>query len=115
MRLEYAKLDNSVHLLKLSGRLDIVGTGEIETKFSGYCAIEKDRVVVDLSDVDFLAPIGIRLLVINAKSLAGRGGRMVLLHPRPDVGKVLEIAGIPAIIPIYDSLESALAVLLTPR
>ena len=33
MELEYSKLDNGVHLLKLSGRLDIIGTGEIETKF----------------------------------------------------------------------------------
>jgi hypothetical protein len=49
MRLEYAKLDNSVHLLKLSGRLDIVRTGEIETKFAGYCAVEKGRVLVDLA------------------------------------------------------------------
>lgn len=111
MSLEHNKLDNDVELLKLSGRLDIIGTGEIETKFAGYCAVEKGRVLVDLSGVDFLASIGIRLLVVNAKALVGRGGRMILLNPSLDVGKVLEIAGIPAIIPMYDSLESALAVL----
>jgi anti-anti-sigma factor len=111
MGLEHSTLDNGVHLLKLSGRLDIIGTGEIETKFAGYCAIQKGRVLVDLSGVDFLASIGIRMLVANAKALLGRGGRMILLNPRPDVGRVLEIAGIPAIIPMYDSLESALAVL----
>jgi anti-sigma B factor antagonist len=111
MFLQYTKLDNGVHLLKLTGRLDIIGTGEIETKFAGYCAVEKGRVLVDLSGVDFLASIGIRLLVVNAKALAARGGRMIVLNARPEVRKVLEIAGIPAIIPMYENLESALAVL----
>jgi anti-sigma B factor antagonist len=114
MRLEYAKLENGVHLLKLSGRLDIIGTGEIETEFAGYCAVDKGRVLVDLSGVDFLTSIGIRLLVVNAKALAARGGRMILLNPRPEVRTVLEIAGIPAIIPMYENLESALAVLGVP-
>ena len=111
MELEQSKLDSGVHLIKLSGRLDIVGNGQIETKFSGYCAVDKGRVVVDLTGVDFVASIGIRLLVVNAKALDGRGGRMVLLHPRPEVARVLEISGIPAIIPMYDNLELALAVL----
>ena len=112
MEMQYSEQDNGIRLIKLHGKLDIFGTGEIETKFSGYCAGEKPRVLVDLSGVDFLASIGIRLLNINAKAVASRGGRMVLLNPIPDVKHVLEITGIPAIIPIYDSLESAEAVLL---
>jgi anti-anti-sigma factor len=67
---------------------------------------------VDLSGVEFLASIGIRLLTSNAKSLASRGGKMALLKPTPDVLSVLEITGIPAIIPVYSNLESAEAVLL---
>jgi anti-anti-sigma regulatory factor len=49
---------------------------------------------------------------LTAKSIASRGGRMVLLSPIPEVLNVLEITGIPAIIPIYSSLESAETVLL---
>jgi hypothetical protein len=37
---------------------------------------------------------------------------MVLLGPTPEVRSVLEVTGIPAIIPIYDGLESAETVLL---
>ncbi|MBK8420777.1 MAG: STAS domain-containing protein [Anaerolineales bacterium] len=69
-------------------------------------------MIIDLSEVNFLAPIGIRLLMINAKSIATRGGKIVLLSPSPEVKSVLEITGIPAIIPIYDGYESAEAVLL---
>ena len=106
MELHYRELENDIRLIKLVGELDIVGVGAIETKFAGYCAGEKARVLVDLSEVSFLASIGIRLLTLNAKAVASRGGRMVLLSPTPDVRSVLEITGIPAIIPIYDGFES---------
>jgi anti-sigma B factor antagonist len=112
MDLDYSELDNDIRLIKLGGRLDILGTGAIETKFAGYCAGDGVRVVVDLSGVDFIASIGIRLLIVTAKSVARRGGRMILLVPIPDVQNVLELTGIPAIIPIYSSMESAEAVLL---
>jgi anti-anti-sigma factor len=112
MNLQYKELDDNIRLIKLAGKLDVSGAGEVETKFAGYCSGEKPRVLVDLSDVDFLASIGIRLLTINARSLASRGGRMVLLKPNANVKEVLETTGIPAIIPMYESLESAQTVLL---
>ncbi len=112
MQLEYKELDNGIRLIELTGTLDIIGTGEIETKFTGYCAGDKVRVVVDLSGVDFLASIGIRLLILTAKSVASRGGKMVILNPIPEVEHVLDVTGIPAIIPIYSHLESAETVLM---
>jgi anti-anti-sigma factor len=112
MEMHYSELNNGINLIKLIGKLDIIGTAEIETKFAGYCSGDKVRVVVDLSEVDFLASIGIRLLTLTAKSVTSRGGKMVLLNPLPAVHNVLEITGIPAIIPIYSHLESAEAVLI---
>ena len=113
MELQYSEVEKDIKLIKLIGRLDIVGVGEIETKFSAYCAGENPRVIVDLSEVGFLASIGIRLLTLNAKSIVSRGGRIVLLNPKPEIRDVLEITGIPAIIPIYEGLESAQFELMT--
>jgi anti-sigma B factor antagonist len=113
MELHYSELDNNIRLIKLSGTLDITGTGQIETQFAGYCGGENARVVVDLSEVEFLASIGIRLLTLTAKSIASRGGKMVILNPQPDVQHVLEVTGIPAIIPMYSNFESAETILMT--
>jgi anti-anti-sigma factor len=112
MELQYSETDNNIRVIKLIGKLDIVGVGQIETRFAGYCAGDGVRVIVDLSEVDFLASIGIRLLTLTAKSIASRGGKMVLLKPIPDVQHVLEITGIPAIIPIYSHFESAETILM---
>ena len=113
MELQYSERSNKIRLIRLIGQLDILGVGKIETQFAAYCAGEKTRVIVDLSDLDFLASIGIRLLTINAKSLASRDGRMVLLNPTPEVRQTLELSCIPTIIPVYDGIESAETVLLT--
>jgi len=112
MEIHYSELENGIRLIKLKGQLDIIGTGAIETKFSGYSSGDKVRAVVDLAEVDFLASIGIRLLMLTAKSINSRGGKLVIINPIPEVQRVLEMTGIPAAIPIYSSLESAEAVLL---
>lgn len=112
MELQYNELASGIRLIKPNGRLDIMGVNAIDVKFAGYCSGENVRVLVDLSGVDFMASIGIRLLTSNAKSLLSRGGKMVLLNPSSDVRGVLEMTGIPSVIPLYDSLESAQAVLL---
>ena len=113
MELQYSELQNDIRLIKLIGNLDIMGVGQIETQFAGYCAGDAIRVIVDLSEVEFLASIGIRLLTVTAKSVMSRGGEIVLLNPVPDVQHVLEVTGIPAIIPIYSHLESAETILMS--
>ena len=112
MELQYNELDNNIRLIKLIGRMDIIGVGQIETKFAGYCAENNTRVIVDLSGVDYFASIGIRLLMLTAKSVRSRSGKIVILNPIPEVQSVLEITGIPSIIPIYHHQESAETVLL---
>jgi anti-sigma B factor antagonist len=111
MELQYSEVETNIRLIRLSGRLDILGVGEIESQFAAHCSGEIPRVIVDLTDVEFVASIGIRLLTLTAKSVMSRGGRMVLLNPTSDVRDVLELTGIPAIIPVYDEMESAEAVL----
>ena len=111
MELTYTELEGGMRMLRLAGRLDVAGAAAIETRFAGYCAVEGGRVLVDMAAVDFMSSIGIRMLVLNANALVGRGGKMVLLNPTPNVRSVLEVSGIPSIIPMYDGLESAVTLL----
>jgi anti-sigma B factor antagonist len=113
MEFEYREEENGIRLVKLVGRLDILGVSEVESKFAEHSAGGNVRLVVDLSDVDFLASIGIRLLTLTAKSVASRDGKMVLVNPVADVRHVLEITGIPGIIPLYPDPESATTALLS--
>jgi anti-sigma B factor antagonist len=108
MNIESENLNDDVRKISLAGRFDIEGAQQIDLRFTGLTANQK-AVVVDLAGVNFLASIGIRTLVLAAKAIAQRGGKMVLLNPDDNVTKVLEMAGIDTLIPISRSLEDALS------
>ena len=99
MNLEVAELENGITKVTLSGRLDIEGALKIDSEFNAV-AEEKKKVVVDLSDVNFIASLGIRTLIIGAKAAASNGGKMVLLDPQPNVERVLRTSRVDTVIPI---------------
>ena len=100
MRLQYGELDDGIRLIKLSGALDNNGVGDVEIEFVRICTGDNVCVLVDLSRVNYISSIGIPLLINSAKSLTRQGGKMALLNPPKSVENVLELTGIPLIIPI---------------
>jgi anti-anti-sigma factor len=109
MRLQTSELDSNTRLIRLSGDLDIHGVKDVEMEFVLLCTGDNVCVLVDLSRVNYISSIGIPLLVNSAKSLARQGGRMALLQPRKPVEEVLELTGIPLVIPIYQDLQTAVS------
>jgi anti-sigma B factor antagonist len=109
MDLQIQLLADGVKHLVLSGRMDLAGTQAIDHRFAAATATTGVPVVVDLAQVSFLASIGIRTLLQNAKAVKQRGGRMVLLSPTADVESVLQSTGIADIIPIFRDLDTARA------
>jgi anti-anti-sigma factor len=109
-RLESELVDGYILKIAIDGRLDIEGAQAIDMKFTALTA-NKTAVLVDLSQVGFLASIGMRTLLSCAKAIANRGGRMVLLSPQPLVREVLERSGVASLIAVYDDLDSAKEVL----
>ena len=75
-------------------------------------AEEKRNVVVDMTEVSFLASLGIRTLVVSCKTLAAKGGNLVLLSLQPGVEKVLKTSGLHTMIPIVADIGAAEAILL---
>ena len=61
----------------------------------------------DASGVDFLASIGIRPLLLSAKAVSSRGGKLVFLNHDANVTHILEMAGVDTLIPICRSLNEA--------
>lgn len=112
MRFESTTLPSGIVQLRLIGRLDIEGVTKIEDKFAFAVMTETAPVLVDISEVDFIASIGIRMLLMSAKALQRRGGRLVLYKPQPLVGETLATAGIDLLIPTYEDFDAACAELL---
>lgn len=108
MNIECIDLSDSLRSISLTGRMDILGTDTIATKFAALATAANHRVIVDLTQVDFLASIGIRALISNAKALQQRGGKMVLFVGANEiVSKTLTTTGIDTLIPMFDDLALA--------
>jgi anti-sigma B factor antagonist len=111
MELRTEQLAEGIEKISLIGRLDSAGTQEIDMRFSALVATRKLFAVVDMSEVSFLASIGIRALITNARAQKQRGGEMALAGPPPLVADVLKVAGVDTIIPLYPDVDSAFSAL----
>ena len=107
MNISDEQLSGGVWRIKLDGRLDIAGAGAIELRFSGMTAAPRGALVVDLTQVTFMASMGIRLLLLNAKSTARRGAKLALICPDGDVRGVLATSGVDQLIPVFPVLADA--------
>lgn len=113
MAIKTEDLNENLRRIAITGRLDIFGTDAIATLFAAQACVDNKRVVVDLTGVTFLASIGIRELITNAKTLQQRGGRMVLfVGDNEAIIKTLETTGIDTLLPMFrdeDEAKSAVA------
>ena len=101
-----------VHLA-LSGSLDLAGVREVELKFLELTGSQAKPALVDLSEVKFMASLGMRMLLEAARSLHRKGAALVLLRPRPMVEDALRVAGITDLIPMFHDEAQARAALLS--
>lgn len=107
MDMTVEELDGGITKVVLVGKLDILATQQIDLRFNMISG-SKRKVIVDIEQVSFLASIGLRTIVVGAKTVKLKGGQMVLLKPTSDVAQVLARSGIDTIIPILHDLDSAI-------
>lgn len=101
-------LDGGVTKVVLSGRIDIAGAHEMDLPMS-VIAGSRRAVVIDLSGVEFMASLGLRSIVVAAKSIISKRGKVVLLSPRPAVEEVITVTGIDQLIAIHHDEAAAIA------
>ena len=106
--IRYDDVGEDLRRIIISGRLDTPGTDSIAAQLIELAGAPKKAVVVDLSDVQFLASIGLGALIASAKAVKGRGGKMVLVVNRGStVMMSLEATGADQLIPIFRKLSDA--------
>ncbi len=109
MDLTPIRVDDQVTHVSLIGRLDLAGVQQIEMKFTAQVVSRGKPAIVDLSQTSYLASLGLRVLLMAARALSGKGQKLVLLNPSPEVLQVLQLGKIDAIVPVETDLSRALA------
>lgn len=108
MQIDSEEIDSGITKITLNGRMDMQGVDEIKEAFEALVGASSGAMIVDMSGVPYMSSIGIRCLLVNAKTVNKRGKKYFISAPQDDVKSVLEMSGIDQIIPVYESLDRAL-------
>ena len=95
-------------VVRLQGELDLHNARELRAAFDDALARRPGRLVVDLSEVEFLDSTALSALIQARKRQVDRGVFRVAA-PRAEARRVFRLAGVERHLDVFDSLDEALA------
>jgi anti-anti-sigma factor len=105
-------------VVRIEGRFEF-GTRHEYKRLIGQIVQEGHRrLVLDLEGVTFLDSSALGLLLLTHQNFKLKDGNFSLVKPTGYVRQVLELANLPRVIPVYDSMDEAIAgpaVKIAPR
>ena len=95
-------------LVRLVGELDLYNAHALRDVLSEICGDGPERVIVDLSEVEFIDSTALGALIEARTKMANRNAFM-LAAPGLETRRALEISGLDRHFSIHESVDEALA------
>lgn len=83
-----------VHTLWLKGELDLVSAGLLETRIGELCADGASRIVLEMSELDFMDSTGLRALLVSDELCGVNSCRLLVGQLSPQVSRLLQLSGL---------------------
>ena len=99
-------------VLSPHGRIDHATAEEFKTALLAEldaCAPGRDRVVLDLGGVEYIASVGLRALMLAARQAKAQGSTLVVAALQPLVREVFEISRFTLLFTVFPTVRDALA------
>ena len=96
-------------VVTLPAEIDVANADSIGGQIAAAVASRPKAVIADMTATTFCDSLGVRVLVLAHHDAAAHGTELRLLLPCPGVMRIMEVLGVDAVLPIYQSLEEALA------
>jgi anti-sigma B factor antagonist len=93
-------------VVHVNGELDMATTPELEEVVDGVDL--GGKVVIDLTGCGFLDSSAVRVLVSTARASEEANGSLSIVASDPGILRVLEIAAVDTMLPVHETLDSAL-------
>src|ERR1700679_1037305 len=110
MQISSEELAGGITHVVLDGRMDIAGAATVDLKMNLIAGSAK-KLLIDLEKVAFLGSMGLRSIVLPARAVLGKGGKVVIYAPTEMVESVLKASNIDSLVPIHHDLAAATAAL----
>ena len=102
------KVENGILIIVISGRLDAAAAPIAEKEINKALEGEQNRLLFDLSALEYLSSGGLRVILSAAKEIRKREGKVALAALTQYVYEIFEVSGFTAMLPIKDSVEDGL-------
>jgi anti-sigma B factor antagonist len=96
-----------VNVIAVTGRVDSATAPELESKLKELVDGGKNKLVLDLKNVEYMSSAGLRTMVSTLKAVKRVNGDLRLANPSPRVEEVLRLAGLTSIFSIHSTQEEA--------
>jgi anti-sigma B factor antagonist len=106
LNIESTKQDD-LCVVVLAGEVDIYSVPELRSRFESFAEAGCRRIVLDLTDVDFVDSSVLGVLIHRSRLVAEAGGWMRIVCPRGQVLRVLQITGLDKQLEVFDDVEAA--------
>lgn len=106
MDIKIEKLGKHV-LVRLSGRLDITQSDEVESTLSKDVQSGEGDMIINLGQVSYISSSGIRIFVGMVRELGRQGRKLKLCNITPPVKKVFDVVELLDLFEVYNSEEEA--------
>jgi anti-sigma B factor antagonist len=97
-----------VAVLRVGGEIDSLTTPHLESGVAELLAAPAHRLVLDLSQVSFLASSGLAVLIRAAQQAAERGHQLGLVVATRAVRRPLQITGSDQLFDLFDDADTAI-------
>ncbi len=108
MGMQFDQLDDLV-CARLSGRLDSNNAAVVEQALLERIQEGHSRLVIDLTDLNYISSAGLRVFLLVAKRLRQQQGKLSLCNMPRTIKQVFEISGFTAILKVCDNFDNACA------
>jgi anti-sigma B factor antagonist len=105
--MEHETVDD-ILVVTLPTRLDAAGLEQIEGPFSELVQGRGGKVLVDMSQVQFLASLALRMLITNLKELQAANGDLRLCGLQPPIAEIFRKTRFNTLFKIYVDRAAAL-------
>ena len=100
--------DGEKLVVSAHGCVDVLDAPQLQEQLEELIPQTHQIVVLDLSDVDFIGPDGLDALLEVRKALQPHHAHIRLVHPNPEIRRMLQVTRLSEILPIFDTVEQAL-------
>ena len=107
MKLVIADTADGLVNVTLVGRLDTLAVQRVQPDLAAGLVPRGARAIVDLSRLEFVSSMGLRMFIMIARDLAQNNGKLVLYSPQPWVNMIFTTASLHSVIPVCADAASA--------